>query len=186
MARIINKRLAGIKVPRREEDDSLEILKAFNQHDIENGANFAFKKAHVKVNSILNKKVPSKSVYQQELVGILKNWLAPFLYEIIGQYHTKGPLDNEKYCNVVLTETDTSGGSTAILELLATSRTSELKEHYTRALQYANSLSDPSSPQSLNIRDMWVVHFTCEDNTTNNCNWPTSSQNLRDFSSNRQ
>src|SRR6185369_1114258 len=110
-----------------------------------------------------------------------------------GQYHTKDPL-GEMYCDVVLTAPNTRNGDrgpTAILELLATSKDSDLNAHYKRALEYANSLKIRSTQdahrnpnfQPLNIRDIWVVHFTCEDDATKeeNCKskWPTEEQNLK-------
>ena len=129
--------------------------------------------------SLMN--VPRESVYQQQLVGILQNWLYSFSYDIIGQYHTKELLGNSRYCDIVLTAPDTYSsepGPTAVLELLTTSTETDLKGHYKRALEYSESLQIRSA--QIYVRDIWVVYFTCEDNATRkeNCKWPTQEQNL--------
>ncbi|CAG8711234.1 7360_t:CDS:1, partial [Funneliformis mosseae] len=41
--------------------------------------------------------------------------------------------------------------------------------HFERTLKYAQSLK-----QSLNIRDVWIVHFTCGDEP--NHHWPSKEQ----------
>ncbi|CAB4389325.1 unnamed protein product [Rhizophagus irregularis] len=52
---------------------------------------------------------------------------------------------------------------TIILELLATSTKSNLNEHFSRALKYADNLS---------ASEIWMVHFTCEDNATLKPHYP--------------
>ncbi|CAG8492563.1 318_t:CDS:2 [Paraglomus occultum] len=181
-------------IPLRQAPDySLNILESlktviplFNQQDMKNGALFSFKIAPGRVDKKLNMRVPQVSVYQQQLVGIFQNWLSTFSFEIIGQYHMKNTLGNGRYCDVVLTEPNYH--MTAVLELLATSTESQLKNHYKCALEYADSLRICSTQniyrnsnfQFLNIRDIWVIHFTCEDDATKaeNCKWPTTEQNL--------
>ncbi|CAG8648821.1 6443_t:CDS:2 [Funneliformis mosseae] len=61
------------------------------------------------------------------------------------------------------------GQPTSILELLATSTRKYLEEHFERTLKYAQSLK-----QSLNILDVWIVHFTCGDEP--NHHWPSKEQ----------
>ncbi|RUO95606.1 hypothetical protein BC936DRAFT_143632, partial [Jimgerdemannia flammicorona] len=167
----------------------LEVLKTvvplFVQRDMINGAEFSYKVAPVKVNDSSNKRVPRESVYQQQLVGILTNWLGAITYELIGQYHTRGALGNPRYCDVVLTAPNTLGHTqpTTILELLATSTNSELNAHYERALEYAETFNIRHQGSSLNTRDIWVVHFTCEDDATgrDNCSWPSKEQQAKNL-----
>ena len=44
-----------------------------------------------------------------------------------------------------------------ILELLATATKTQLNEHFVWAIEYVNKLS---------ADDVWIAHFTCEDNST--------------------
>ncbi|CAG8666913.1 3980_t:CDS:1, partial [Paraglomus occultum] len=46
----------------------------------------------------------------------------------------------------------------------------ELDEHYSRVLEYAGQL------KNLNIQDIWVIHFTCEDDAVQNPHWQSDYQ----------
>ena len=54
-----------------------------------------------------------------------------------------------------------------VLELLATATKTQLNEHFVRALGYGNKLS---------AEDVWIVHFTCEDNSTQNPYYPSNEE----------
>ncbi|RGB40017.1 hypothetical protein C1646_688685 [Rhizophagus diaphanus] len=64
-----------------------------------------------------------------------------------------GEKDKHYYTDIVIKNLS----QTIILELLATSTKSNLNEHFSRALKYADNLS---------ASEIWIVHFTCEDSAT--------------------
>ncbi|CAG8598194.1 2444_t:CDS:2, partial [Ambispora gerdemannii] len=125
----------------------------------------SFKVAHVLVNNAKNERVPRESVYDTELNRIMTNWLGGFM--ITGQWHLKyrasGHMNN-KYVDIVISR---PGHPTIALELLATATKKELEEHYERALLYDKKL--PAD-------EMWIIHFTCEENAILEPFWPTKSQ----------
>ncbi|CAJ0752952.1 6436_t:CDS:1, partial [Entrophospora sp. SA101] len=54
-----------------------------------------------------------------------------------------------------------------VLELLATATKTQLNEHFVQAIEYGNKLS---------AEDVWLVHFTCEDNSTQNPYYPSNEE----------
>ncbi|RIA81116.1 hypothetical protein C1645_744762 [Glomus cerebriforme] len=162
-------------IPKRL-DQSIDMIKAlkdavhiFDKENIRLAALHSYKTAHVPIGGCFNVLVPRESVYQQQLAGIFINWISSIGFEIMSQYHiTKG----KKHCYsdlVITAPSSLPGKPTAILELLATSTKKELDEHFKRTLKYAQLLR-----KSLFIRDIWVIHFTCEDEP--DYHWPTKKQ----------
>ncbi|CAG8506723.1 19758_t:CDS:2 [Racocetra fulgida] len=100
-----------------------------------------------------------KSCYDSELYHVLVDFLGIKGYEVIGQYHILNKNGNHKYADIVIK----SSNSTIVLELSATARKKDLNEHFTRALNYSKLLS---------ASEVWLIHFTCEDNYTKNPHWP--------------
>ena len=111
----------------------------------------SFKKAYVNVNNLKNRSVPKEA----ELYRILSNW------HIVRRNNGH---NQHKYSDIVI---DSPGYPTVILELLATAKQNELDEHFSRVLIYANELSAEKA---------WIVHFTCEDDVTENPYWPGDSE----------
>ncbi|CAB4442950.1 unnamed protein product [Rhizophagus irregularis] len=163
------------EVPKRT-DHSIDMLRAlsdavrvFDKENIELAALHSYKTAQVPVGGCSNVLVPRESVYQQQLAGTFTNWISSIGFEVMSQYHiTKRK--NHSYSDLVITAPSSwPGKPTVILELLATSTQKELDEHFERTLKYSQLLK-----RSLCIRDIWTVHFTCEDEP--NHHWPTKEQ----------
>ncbi|CAG8678044.1 3304_t:CDS:10, partial [Gigaspora margarita] len=140
-----------------------QIVSIFDQETIKSCN--SFKLARVLVNNANNREVPRESIYDAELYRIMSNWLGRFT--VMGQWHLKyrasGHINN-KYVDIVISRPD---HPTIALELLAIATKKELKEHYERALLYDKKL--PAD-------DIWIVHFTCEENAISEPCWPTKSQ----------
>lgn len=160
-------------IPKRL-DQSIDLLSAlrevvciFDKENIKLAALHSYKTSKVLVGGWHNVLVPRESVYQQQLATIFTNWISSQGFETMGQYHiTKGK--KHHYSDLVISAPSKwPGKPTVILELLATSTIRELDEHYERTFEYAKSLN------KLNIRDIWVVHFTCQDEPNH---WPSEQQ----------
>lgn len=155
-------------------DQIIDILNAlcfavcvFDQHNIKLAAKHSYKTAQVLVEGNSNALVPRESVYQQQLAGIFTNWISPLGFEIMSQYHIKEGTTH-RYSDLIITAPSSYPGQpTVILELLATSTKKYLEEHFKRTLGYAQSLK-----KKLSIRDVWVVHFTLQDNPNY---WPSEA-----------
>ncbi|RIA93569.1 hypothetical protein C1645_843109 [Glomus cerebriforme] len=139
-----------------------EAVKFFDMNYIKLAAKFSQKKAKVIVENQRNILIPQENVYQQELAIIIKNWLKR--WEVISQYRA-GTVNN---CNLVITA---PGKPTAVIDIVATKTSSELKEHFNQTLTYAQSL-DPK----LKVSDIWLAHFTCQDFFSKMPVWPTTEQ----------
>ena len=79
-----------------------------------------------------NKKVPSEKLYEAEMYRILSDWLITFGFTITGQWHLKFE-NKHSYCDIVIDKR-------IVLELLATETEAKLREHFDRALYYAEKL----------------------------------------------
>ncbi|RGB24234.1 hypothetical protein C1646_773377 [Rhizophagus diaphanus] len=164
------------EVPKRT-DHSIDMLialsdavRVFDKENIELAALHSYKTAQVPVGGCSNVLVPRESVYQQQLAATFTNWISSIGFEVMSQYHmTKR--NKHSYSDLVITAPSSwPGKPTVILELLATSTSKkELDEHFERTLKYSQLLK-----RSLCIRDIWTVHFTCEDEP--NHHWPTKEQ----------
>ncbi|PKB94544.1 hypothetical protein RhiirA5_438527 [Rhizophagus irregularis] len=146
-----------------------DAVRVFDKENIELAALHSYKTAQVPVGGCSNVLVPRESVYQQQLAGTFTNWISSIGFEVMSQYHiTKRK--KHSYSDLVITVPSSwPGKPTVILELLATSTQKELDEHFERTLKYFQLLK-----RSLCIRDIWTVHFTCEDEP--NHHWPTKEQ----------
>ncbi|RUS14831.1 hypothetical protein BC937DRAFT_93253 [Endogone sp. FLAS-F59071] len=101
---------------------------------------------------------------------LLSNWIRSLKFNISGQFHLKPSQKTNQYLDIVLMPPRTwTWQKPVILELLATATEAELKEHFTRAISYKNNFS-------VTVGDLWVVHFTCEDEYLRNPCWQTDSQ----------
>ncbi|RHZ83804.1 hypothetical protein Glove_87g232 [Diversispora epigaea] len=157
-----------VEVPYHSSSQTLDILEILKQairtFDKENmGLAFirSSKKVHVNVNKVKNQRVPRESVYDAELYRILSNWLIGF--QITGQWHLIRRTNGRNYHKYTVIAITASEHDTVVLELLATATHNDLAEHFERALNYAKLLS---------AGETWIVHFTCEDNVTENPYWP--------------
>ncbi|CAG8694208.1 18926_t:CDS:2 [Rhizophagus irregularis] len=163
------------EIPKRT-DHNIDMLRAlsdavrvFDKENIELAALHSYKTAQVPVGGCSNVLVPRESVYQQQLAGTFTNWISSIGFEVMSQYHII-KRKKHSYSDLVITAPSSwPGKPTVILELLATSTQKELDEHFERTLKYSQLLK-----RSLCIRDIWTVHFTCEDEP--NHHWPTKEQ----------
>ena|ERR1700761_992106 len=98
------------------------------------------------------KPVPRESVYDTELMRLLRNWLTP--YTVSGLWHlvTK-PDGRHKYSDIVIQ--GPLSEAPIVLELLATGDKRFVKEHIERTPLYQRLLT---------ANEAWVIHFTCEGN----------------------
>ncbi|CAG8833055.1 26607_t:CDS:2, partial [Gigaspora margarita] len=88
----------------------------------------------------------------------------------MGQYHLKSSRKH-RYMNVVL---ESPNHPAVGLELTATLGRGLLKERYARALKYGELLPSFSS-------EVWVVHFTCQDDATKDPYWPSDEELRKDL-----
>ena len=153
--------------------DILNILQTaiqfFDKDIISNAFDRSYKIAdNLYVDGKQKNQVPRESVYDTELSRILVNWLVKKGgYIVIGQWHIVEKHDSEKdkhsYSDIVIT----TDRQKIVLELLATATKKELDEHFERVLKYAELLS---------ADEIWIVHFTCEDNYAQKLQWPSSDR----------
>jgi hypothetical protein len=91
--------------------------------------------------------VPRKSVYDAELYRVFVNWLKHVhSVKVTGQWHLK------------------QLGLIVILELIATASCSTLNKHFLQIFNYA---------QQLHPQELWIVHFSREDNLLSSPHWPS-------------
>ncbi|CAG8517732.1 10350_t:CDS:2 [Paraglomus occultum] len=156
--------------------DIINILKTvvqfFDQDIISRAFYRSFKTARdVYVNGQKNKRVPRESTYDTEMNRILINWISKQRnFEVTSQWHLVEYCVNEKdkhtYSDIVVK----TPSQTVVLELLATATRTQLDEHFVRAIEYGNKLS---------AEEVWIVHFTCEDNSTQNPYYPSKAELCR-------
>ncbi|KAF0401848.1 P-loop containing nucleoside triphosphate hydrolase protein [Gigaspora margarita] len=164
----------NIDVPTRVNGsiNILEVLKSavrmFHQKTISLGSIRSYKRSNrLNVGSEQKAKVPRESVYDAELYRTLFNWLVEAHgYEITSQWHLEGiQADgelNHNFCDLTISKSDTPE-PVAILELLATSSISKLKDHFNRVFKYA---------ELLRPLEVWAVHFSREDDVAKKPYWP--------------
>uniref|UniRef100_U9T786 Uncharacterized protein n=1 Tax=Rhizophagus irregularis (strain DAOM 181602 / DAOM 197198 / MUCL 43194) TaxID=747089 RepID=U9T786_RHIID len=153
-----------LKNPPLHDNGSIDIFRllkeAINTLDKNYIRSTAFsnnKVAQVTVESQSNVLVPHENLYQQELSIILTNWLEK--WNVISQNHGY---------NLVITAPERP---TAVIGIAATKTSKEINEYFDQTLTYAHSLKP-----EFDVRDIWVIHFTCQD-LTNKCpHWPTKEQ----------
>ncbi|CAG8795859.1 19096_t:CDS:2 [Racocetra persica] len=93
-------------------------------------------------------------------------------YEITGQWHLEGVSDDGKYrhlyCDLVVKK-ENDDKPVALLELLVTASSPTLEEHYEQVLRYA---------QQLCPLEVWVVHFSREDDVAKSPYWPREEKRI--------
>ncbi|SRR5437763_11333287 len=99
---------------------------------------------------------------------ILINWISKQRnFEVTCQWHLveyhANKKDKHRYSDIVIK----TPYQMIVLELLATATKTQLNEHFVQALGYGNKLS---------AEDVWIVHFTCEDNSTQNPYYPSNEE----------
>src|SRR5687768_17453544 len=98
-----------------------------------------FKNTTVLVNDKNGRKISRENTYDQELIRILRNWLA--LYTVTEQWHlTKVDQDGDyvhHYVNIIINGNEEN----IVLELVVTANQSNLKEHFNCALFYGDNLA---------------------------------------------
>jgi hypothetical protein len=157
-------------------DSSLDIIKvlelAVHQVDAEivyQGSSRAYKSSkHLCINSGYAVKVPRESVYDAEMYRIFVNWLKHIHgIEVTGQWHLQGMDDtgdsHHLYCDLTIKRPN-QDRPIAILELLATASRSTLDKHFLQIFNYA---------QQLQSEEMWIIHFSREDNLLSSPYWPS-------------
>jgi hypothetical protein len=122
------------------------------------------------VDSLPCAKVPRESVYDAEMYRVLVGWLYHhYNIDITGQWHLEHSGDDgfpqHLYCDLSLSFPNTDK-PVAILELLATASNPTLLRHFDQIFRYDNQL---------NSGNMWIVHFSREDNILSAPLWPSSS-----------
>jgi len=142
-------------------------VQSFDKDIISHACTRSYKTAKVHVNSISNQHVPRESVYDSELLRILRNWLNPANMQITGQWHLISYKSNKRvrhrYSDIVI---DSPSGQRIVLELIATANSADLDEHFDRAHKYAKLLS---------AEETWIIHFTCEDEYIKKPRWPSDN-----------
>lgn len=147
------------------------LIPQFNANIIYLGSSRSYKKPQfLKANSTQNVLVPRESVYDAEMYRVLVNWLAySFNIEITGQWHLEFVGHDggyhHSYCDLTL-KYPNDETPFAILELLATASTSNLKKHVDQILSYA---------RQLHPKELWIIHFYQTDNILSEPFWPDDS-----------
>ena len=169
------KSVPTVAVPTINNDslDTLKVLKeairCFDKEIISRAFFRSFKIAkNVLVKGQKNYLVPRESIYDTELNRILVNWIVKQnSYEVISQWHMienhVGEKDKHYYSDIIIKKLS----QTIIIELLATSTKSTLSEQFSRVLKYADNLS---------ASEIWIIHFTCEDNATLKPHYPLNNE----------
>ena len=146
-----------------------EALKFFDRDHIRLAADTSFKLSRsLRVNGFSNKRVPRESVYDQEMIRILSNWLViQHKYSVTGQWHTVdytmqgNPEGKHKFLDIVIKK---PGEQTIVLEFLATGEKSFIENHVEKTPEYKSRISADVA---------WVIHFTCEDDYLGHAYWPS-------------
>jgi hypothetical protein len=126
----------------------------FDPNFIANAVACSYKRPKVNVRGVLNTPVPRESVYENELMRILKNWLCHThkKWTVTAQWHLQNEDAEHKFCDIVIRE---NGSPPVVLELLATGERGLIMSHIKKTREYMRLLS---------AQEGWVIHFTCEDN----------------------
>lgn len=142
-------------------------LKFFDRSLIEKASERAYKTVtEVKVDSVTYQNVPRESVYNQEMMRILINWLAyQHYYNISGQWHFEDiniPLkevERYKYLDIVIEKNKRK----ILLKVIAIETRRCIIKHLEKTSDYKNRIS---------AEEAWVIHFTCQDEyLVNNTYW---------------
>jgi hypothetical protein len=151
-----------------------ESLNSFDKDLIQVAAERSYKRSKVLVDGYRNTEVPRESVYDTELMRILKNWLGRQKYAVTGQWHLKNDDGDvltssrrhvrDKYCDIVISR---HGGPTLILELIATGDPKFVEDHIDKTPEYKELLS---------AEEAWLIHFTREDNYLEHPCWQSDDQ----------
>jgi hypothetical protein len=159
-------------IPPKTEDGHLivldvltEAIRHFDMDHMRNARLNSFKSSKVMVGGGRGMLVPRESVYETELMRILSNWLPPQLkYAVSCQWHLRTDEKEDRYCDVVIWKPQFP---TILLELLATCEERDIRSHMDKILGY----------KSLLCADVaWVIHFTCEDEYTQNATWQSDEE----------
>ena len=139
--------------------DVVETLKKavalFDGRHMADSRHMSFKSSgSLAVDSMKKCYVPRESVYDTELMRILTNWLTPFGWEVIGQWHLLNDSGKHKFTDVTLKGIT---GQTILFELVATGTGKDLDSHIKKVPEYAKLQS---------ATEAWTIHFTCQDNFT--------------------
>lgn len=164
-----------LKEPPLHDDGSIDIFRLLKEaisildrNYIKSTAISYNKVAQVTVETHSNVLVPHENLYQQELSIILTNWLEK--WNVISQNH--GTIKDKKTSNLnyslVITAPERP---TAVIGIAATKTLKEMNEYFNQTLTYAHSLEP-----EFNVRDIWVIHFTCQDLNDKCPHWPTREQ----------
>jgi len=146
-----------------------ESLKYFDKDNIRLAAFRSYKVSPVKVGGASHTHVPRESVYDNELMGILSNWLqGNYGWSVTGQWHLRNPSEKHKFSDIVLKK-----DQTIVLELLATGNRAFIRSHIDKTPEYMSLLS---------ADEAWVVHFTCQDNFCPSWQSDTDDVNVVHFS----
>jgi len=118
------------------------------------------------VNSKHYIKVLRESTYDAEMYQVLVNWLKKIhRYEITGQWHLKQVCDDGNYYHLYYDLTIKKPNSPylkALLKLLVTVSIPKLNGHFEQVFKYE---------EQLHPREIWIVHFSCEDYIVTNPYW---------------
>lgn len=152
--------------------DVLEIIKVatsrLNANIIHQGSLRAYKNSkHLRVGSKYAVSVPRESVYDAEVYRILVNWLTyEHDIEITSQWHLESIGEDgyyhHSYCDLTL-KLPHEERPVAVIELLATASHSTLERHFKQIFSYAKQLQP---------KEIWIIHFTREDDILSNSYWP--------------
>lgn len=125
----------------------VESLRFFDKDLILRASSCSYKTPKMKIHG--SRHVPRESVYNTELMRILRKWLFNYDWKVHGQWHLE---DDSKhiYFDIVLKK----DGVTIVLELLATEEPNSIESHIQKTPQYSSLLS---------ADEAWVVHFTCQE-----------------------
>jgi hypothetical protein len=144
-------------------------LKFFDKELICLAAARSYKQSKVNVGGFCAVPVPRESVYNTELMRILTNWLSKQeAYAINGQWHLRIDQNKNKYCDIIISKSNTP---TVVLKLLVTEDVSFIRAHLEKTPYYKDLLS---------ADEAWVVHFTCEDSYLDHPTWQSNEQLQRE------
>ena len=132
----------------------VECLNYFDRSVVRLAPSRSFKSSlKLHVNGRSHVQVPRESVYDSELLRLLTNWFTRFGWTISGQWHLRTQSGTHQYTDIVLKKS----GKAIVLELLATGDKAFMRSHIDKTPGYKALLS---------VVERWVIHFTCEDNST--------------------
>ena len=147
-----------------------ECLKFFDKDLIQQATIRSYKIAKVKVDKHCGSQVPWESVYNTELIRVLRNWLSKLEnYMVNGQYHLTGDEGEDKYAAIMIKKLDEP---TVLLELLAHGELDSVVKHVNKTVEYK---------QLVSADEVWVIHFTREDDYLRDPYWPPDDQLKKDI-----